>query len=236
VRAAAFTAAFAVAASVGAQAVAGPPYVTDDPEPTETGHWENYHFVMGAGHEEEAGLDLNDGGAKDLQLTAIVPIETEDDWRHSGLGEIELAAKYRFLHQDKDGWTPDVAIFPNVTLPTGPYATGHATVFLPVWAQKDFDKWSVFGGGGYVINPGAGQKNYWLSGLAVTHEISDTLTIGPEVYVRTANEDGARILTGVNLGVVYKVSKHWSLLAAGGPQFEGHERLGMGYISLKLDY
>ena len=28
----------------------------------------------------------------------------------SGLGNIELAAKYRFLHQDQIGW--DVAIFP----------------------------------------------------------------------------------------------------------------------------
>jgi hypothetical protein len=236
VRATAFTVALAVAALASARALAGPPYVTDDPEPTDTGHWENYHFVMGAGREYESGLDLNYGGAKDLQLTAVIPIKTEDDWRSVGLGEIELAAKYRFLHQDEKGWMPDVAVFPNITLPTGPHATGHATFFLPVWAQKDLDKWSVFGGGGYTINPGAGQKNYWLGGLAVTRQITDAITIGPEVYVQTASETRAQSLTGVNLGVAYKLTKHWSLLAAGGPQFEGHDRRAMGYVALKLDY
>jgi hypothetical protein len=130
VRATAFTVALAVAALASARALAGPPYVTDDPEPTDTGHWENYHFVMGAGREYESGLDLNYGGAKDLQLTAVIPIKTEDDWRSVGLGEIELAAKYRFLHQDEKGWMPDVAVFPNITLPTGPHATGHATFFF----------------------------------------------------------------------------------------------------------
>jgi len=39
--------------------------------------------------------------------------------------------------------------------------------FLPVWMQKDVGDWTVYGGGGYWINPGAGQKNWWFTGLAV---------------------------------------------------------------------
>jgi hypothetical protein len=31
-----------LSAATVSPSIAGPPYVTDDPEPTETGHWENY--------------------------------------------------------------------------------------------------------------------------------------------------------------------------------------------------
>ena len=66
-------------ASCGAvPALAGPPFVSDDPEPTEAGHWEIYGFAAGAHMAGEtdgaAGLDINYGGAKELQLTAVVPI------------------------------------------------------------------------------------------------------------------------------------------------------------------
>jgi hypothetical protein len=32
-------------AATASPSIAGPPYVTDDPEPTDTGHWENYLFT-----------------------------------------------------------------------------------------------------------------------------------------------------------------------------------------------
>jgi len=81
---------------------AGPPYVTDDPEPTDTGHWEIYNFIT-ATHTPgdtsgQGGFDINYGAAKDLQLTAVIPIDLESGAR-AGLGDIELAVKYRFLHQ-----------------------------------------------------------------------------------------------------------------------------------------
>lgn len=217
-------------------AMAGPPYVTDDPEPTETGHWENYGFAQAEGPDRQAGLDINIGAAKDLQLSAIIPLQSENSERSLGLGQIVLGAKYRFVHQDKDGWAPDLAVFPTVILPTGRFADGHTQLFLPVWGQKDFSKWSVFGGGGYTINPGADRRNFWLTGLAVTREVTDKLTIGPEVYYQSADRIDAKAETGVNLGVEYKLTEHWSVIAAGGPQWEGPERRGFGYIALKSEF
>lgn len=59
-------------------AYAGPPYLTDDPEPTDVHHYEIYAFGSGTserdGMDGEAGIDFNYGGAKNLQLTAILPI------------------------------------------------------------------------------------------------------------------------------------------------------------------
>jgi hypothetical protein len=217
-------------------ALAGPPYVTDDPEPTETGHWENYHFLMAEGAEGQAGVDLNYGAFKDLQLTAIIPLDSKQGGRSLGIGDVELAAKYRVAHQDKDGWRPDVALYPQVTAPVGPFSTGHPTFSLPLWVQKDLGKWSVFGGGGYTVNPGAAERNYWLSGLAVTREITDGLKIGPEIYYRGADQAQASALIGLNFGLVFKLTGPWSLTAAGGPQFEGSRTRTSGYLGLKLDY
>jgi len=61
--------------------IAGPPYVTDDPEPTDTGHWENYLFteithVAGQSARPEPGIEINYGAFKDTQLTWSFPLTT----------------------------------------------------------------------------------------------------------------------------------------------------------------
>jgi hypothetical protein len=88
----------------GTEAAAGPPFITDDPEPTDTGHWEIYNFAKGTWALGVAigqgGFDINYGTYKDLQLTAVLPADFEQAAKvRLGLGNIELAAKYRFLHQ-----------------------------------------------------------------------------------------------------------------------------------------
>ena len=46
---------------IGSVACAGPPYVTDDPEPPEPGKWEIYSFVEGV-HAHDAGQFLDARG------------------------------------------------------------------------------------------------------------------------------------------------------------------------------
>jgi hypothetical protein len=203
---------------------AGPPYVTDDPEPTRTGGWENYAFVSGTNTPSatagEAGVELNYGGAKDLQLSLDLPAAAFDTAQsRAGGGDVAASVKYRFIHQAEGSWAPDVAVFPAISLPTGAAAfhTGHVSFFLPVWAQKDFGKWSVFGGGGYDINPGSGQRNYGLVGLALTRSISKRLNLGIEVYRQTAQTIGGAALTNLGLGAIYQLTRHWALMASGGP-------------------
>src|SRR5690606_32685348 len=160
----------------GAQAAfAGPPFLTDDPEPTETHHWEIYAPLLeaegrGIDFEGAAGVELNYGAAPDLQLTVGLPIDYAHDaaggrW---GTGDIRLSATYRVFHDENAGL--QIAAFPGITLPTGRNGMGAGKVaaLLPVWTQKNLGPWSVFGGGGYAINPGAGNRDYWTGGVAVT--------------------------------------------------------------------
>jgi hypothetical protein len=224
-------------------ALAGPPYVTDDPEPTRTGGWENYVYVnatngMG-GAVGQAGLELNYGGAKDLQLSASLPLgfDTVGGGRLGG-GDLDLGAKYRFLHADEHGWRPDVAIFPALALPTGARAfdTGHPSLFLPLWAEKDVGPWSVFGGGGYDLNPGRGLRDYALSGVAVTRAVTKRLNLGLEVYHQTPASVGGPALTNLGLGAVYQLTRHWAVMASGGPGLKSPSRAGSSAFYASLQF
>jgi hypothetical protein len=69
----------ALSVATTSPSIAGPPYVTDDPEPTDTGHWENYLFteithVAGQSARPEPGIEINYGAFKDTQLTWSFPL------------------------------------------------------------------------------------------------------------------------------------------------------------------
>ena len=223
---------------------AGPPFVTDDPVPTDRGHWEVYDFVAGVRADGatggQAGLDINYGGAEDLQLTAVVPLGFDTGAGRAGVSNVELAAKYRFLHQAKAGLAPDLAFFPRVFTPTGGtrLGTGHVQLLLPVWAEKDFGPWAVFGGGGVTFNPGRDQRDFWLSGVGVTRALTKRFSLGVEVYHHTRDTRDGADFTGVNLGALLKLSDHWSLIGAGGPGLQNARTEGRSsfYVALKADY
>jgi hypothetical protein len=237
--------ALALSSALPASAVAGPPYVSDDPEPTDHKRWEIYLFATGGGREGETaadgGVDLNYGAAKDLQLTAVLPLSYERAQGRTrvGSGDVELAAKYKFLHQTKGGWRPDVAFFPRAFLPTARsgLGTGRLQLLLPLWAQKDFGPWALFGGGGYQLNPGAGNRDYWLTGLGLTRAVTKKLTLGTEVYHHGPDAAGGKAFTGVNAGLSYKVKGPYSLLLSVGPGLQHRREEGRYavYTALKLD-
>jgi hypothetical protein len=233
--------ALAGAALAATPASAGPPYTTDDPEPTRTGGWENYLLVTGlqtpGDTSGEAGLELNYGGAKDLQLSLVLPLGV-DHGAHTEVapGQVQVGAKYRILHQSK--FLPDVALFPTLNLPTqarglGPTRLG---VFLPLWAEKDFGAWSTFGGGGVDINPGPGARNFTLTGWAVTRQVTRTLNLGVEVWHETPERIGVGSLTALAGGVIWQLSKHYALMGTAGPGLQGDRRAGQGVFYLSLQY
>lgn len=234
-------------ALAAAPAAAGPPYVTDDPEPTDLGHWEIYNFASAEGMHRDwdgaAGFDINYGAVKDVQLTATLPLAfTHEggpggDGTRAGAGDVELGVKYRFVHDEGAGL--QVAIFPRAILPTGGkrFGTGRASFLLPVWAQKDFGPWSVFGGGGYTINPGAGNRDFWQTGIAVTRDLSKRLQLGAEATWEGADAVGARSDAGLGIGGIYKLGGPFSLLVSGGPVKEHHGPTGWrGYAALGLNF
>ena len=228
-------------AGVAAPALAGPPYLTDDPAPTDTGHWEIYAFGAGEGHgqnfDADAGFDLNYGAVKGVQLTATLPLsfshEVQDGWR-SGTGDLELAVKYRFANDEESGFS--AAIFPRAILPTSGIEQGGRTRFLlPLWVEKDFaGRTSLFGGGGYELNPGRGKRNFWQGGVALTHDLSEKLSIGTEIAWQQPDEAGGTSQTSLGAGSIVRLSDHYALLFSGGPTWAGHRTSYHFYGALGL--
>jgi hypothetical protein len=227
--------------AAAAPALAGPPYITDDPVPTDTGHWEIYAFTDGEGEhssiDADAGFDFNYGPVKDVQLTATLPLsfahEAGQGWR-AGTGDVELAVKYRFFNDEKHGLS--VAVFPRAFLPTSTLASHERTrLLLPIWAGKDFaDGTSVFGGGGYELNPGPGNRNFWQAGLAVTHDLSKAVSVGGELAWQQRDVEDGTAETSAGLGTIVKLSDHYALLFSGGPTWADHRTGYHFYGSLGL--
>ncbi len=234
-----------MASLAASAALAGPPFLTDDPEPTETGHWEIYGPLLeaqgqGSRFEGSAGAELNYGPAPDVQITVGLPVAYSHDgagWR-SAPGDLELSVKYRFINDEAAG--VQVAVFPGLSLPTATrgMGAGRVTALLPVWAQKDAGPWSVFGGGGYAFNPGPGNRDYWTGGLAVSRQMTNRLLLGAEIDRQGADTAGGRGATSLGLGVIYDLKKPFRILASAGPTFEddGGETSFHAFLALGIDY
>ena len=224
-RALAAVAALATAFCASA-AQAGPPFLTDDPEPTDTGHWEIYAPALdsagrGGNYDGAFGAEINYGAAPNVQVTVGLPVAFvhDADGLHAGRGDLELSVKYRFYNNEDAGLS--IAVFPGVSLPTAADGLGadQVTGLIPVWAQKDAGRWSVFGGGGYAINPGAGNRNYWTGGVAVSRQFGERLLVGAEADRQGRDTDDGHASTSLGLGAIVNLNEHLRLLGSAGPTF-----------------
>jgi hypothetical protein len=226
-------------------ALAGPPFVTDDPEPVEYRHWELY-----LGSQDVKATDgwsgtaphfeLNYGVIPEMQLHVIAPLAYDNprkgEW-HYGYSDTEVGVKYRFL-QEMD-WQPQVGVFPMLELPTGNsddgLGSGHVEAFLPLWLQKSFGPWTIYGGGGYGINPGEGNRDWTYVGTVAQCHVADNVVVGAELYHRTRTEVDGDPDTAFNLGTLVDVTENHHLLFSAGRSIDGPTRFQV-YIAYQLTF
>jgi hypothetical protein len=214
-----------------ATVLAGPPFLTDDPEPVDYQTWE---FYIGSQHQQTSDgwsgtaphFELNYGVVTNVQLHLIAPLvydAPDNGGSHYGYGDTELGVKFRFIQETEK--IPQVGIFPLLEVPTGSESkglgSGHVQAFLPVWAQKSFGGWTVYGGGGYGINPGAGNEDWGFGGVVLQYQIRENILLGGEIYHRTTMETGGRGDTAFNLGAVIDFTEHQHLLFSAGRSIDG---------------
>ncbi|MFO1014135.1 MAG: hypothetical protein U1E50_10260 [Caulobacteraceae bacterium] len=220
-------------------ALAGPPYLTDDPTPTDKGHWEVLPFVTGGfsgDPEGDVGLDLSYGATDNIQLTATLPLGYErpsGSGLRLGAGNIELAAKIRLLRQEESGL--ELAVFPRLYLPgSGSFADDHAAFLLPVFIGRSGETWSAFGGGGWGWNEGGGSKNYCQLGAVITRQVLPNLNLGLEGSYRTADVVDGEASGIICLGAVYDVNETFHVLGYAGAEVANRAANGDGvwYVSV----
>ena len=224
---------------------AGPPFVTDDPEPVEFRHWEVYVASQHAKDKDgwsgtAPHFEVNYGALPNLQLHLIAPlayVKPDDGSSHYGFGDLELGAKCRFI-QETD-WRPQVGTFLIFDLPTGSSSrglgSGHLRTFLPIWLQKSFGPWQSYGGGGYWINPGSENKNYWFLGWQVQRELSKAITLGGEMFYNTLTAEGEGGRMGFNVGTILNFTDEHHLLFSTGRDIHGQNRFS-AYIAYQWTF
>lgn len=207
-------------------ALAGPPFMTDDPEPAPYGHHEFYIATQQVKTADgRTGtlphLEYNYGVAPDVHLHIILPYafnSPEGEPTQRGYGDTELGVKYRFVQESET--RPMVGIFPILLLPSGNEAkglgNGRSQLFLPIWLQKRWGDWQSYGGGGYWINNAPEGKNHWFYGWQVQKDLSEHLTLGGEIFYSTEAVAGEGSSTGFNLGGSYNFDEHNHLLFSAG--------------------
>jgi len=228
---------------VSATGYAGPPYVTDDPEPVEYGHWEFYlssqHLVTRTAASGTAPhFEVNYGALPGLQLHLIAPLA----YAHSnggrtfyGAGDLELGAKLRFIEESET--RPMVGTFPQFEVPVGAAAkglgTGHLHVLLPLWLQKSVGPWTTYGGVGYWLNPGGGNRNYWYGGWLLQRRVSDLAALGTELFYTTPDQTGGGANVRFNVGLMLDLTEHHHVLFSAGRGLVG-ESVFQGYAAYQL--
>jgi len=222
-------------------ALAGPPFKTDDADPGEYRHGEAYVATQfNIESDGSAGtlphLEVNYGILADTQLHLLIPFRyTNPDGgeAHYGLGDTEVGIKYQLIHETDS--VPAVAVFPLVEIPTGDedrgLGNGKAQIFIPLWLQKSWGPWTSYGGGGYWVNSGEGNQDWWYFGWAVQRNMSRTLTLGAEIYYETADTDDEDDSLGFDVGVIVNLTESHHLLFSAGRDISGPSRLlfYMGY-------
>lgn len=231
-----------------AQVLAGPPFATDDPEPTDYQHYELYvAFQQARTIDGTSGVipqvELNYGAVPNLQIGVAVPLafsRPAGAMRQSGLGDIALSAKYRFLQETNH--RPMAAFFPSVTLATGDagkgLGAGATKIYLPLWLQKSWGSWKSYGGAGYQIDRSTNAKNHWFIGWQVQKEISEHLTLGGELFHSTEAVVGEGSSSGFNLGGFYNFTEHHHLLVSAGRGLSNANRTNQlsSYLGYQLTW
>jgi len=210
---------------------AGPPFITDDPEPVDYQHWEFYIAsvdakVGGDWSGTAPHFELNYGVITNVQLHLIAPLAYDvppAGSAHYGYGDTELGVKFRFF-QETD-YLPEAGIFPLVEAPTGSAGDNLGNsfweVFLPVWLQKSWGDWTAYGGGGYGVNFN-GENNWGFVGGVLQKQVTHNVLIGAEVYHQTAAQvDFPNNGTAFNIGTVIDFSEHQHLLFSAGRSIDG---------------
>jgi hypothetical protein len=218
---------------------AGPPFLTDDPEPVDIGHWEIYGASQwGWQRSAMSGtlphVEVNYGALPGLQLHAIVPgvlAWTRGETLHYGLGDLELGAKFRFI--DEGPLRPQIGVFPLVFVPTGSkergLGSGSVETLLPVWVQKSFGPFTTYGGGGIRL---ATEGTALVFGWLAQRQIWNWLTSGAEVFI-TVPLAGEAVQTQFNMGFIVDLSEQHHLLLSAGPSF-GTEDRAQAYLAYQL--
>jgi hypothetical protein len=224
---------------------AGPPYITDDPEPLQRHHGEflvasqilnaidRFSIVL-------PGVEFNFGLTDNVMSHLIVPFILSKPDSHVATfspGDVELGLKFRFFNETN--LLPQIGTFPHLEIPIGDSAkgagSGSVEVFIPVWFQKEFGPWTTYGGGGLWVQIAQGSTDFCLFGWEIQRELGKKLTLGAKLFATTGSFESARAQIGLNVGGSFDFSNAHHTLFSIGREIKGSDKFLM-YLAYQLTF
>ena len=219
---------------------AGPPFITDDADPVDYGHYELIPFysmdrASDGAEIQGPGADFNYGIWPEvhLNLSAVFTHELPATGGTAyGLGDLRLGAKWRLVDETSD--RPELAVYPAVIFPTGDahegLGNGQVSYQFPVWIEKNWGDWTSYGGGGWTLNHAPGARDYFFGGWQIQRNLSEGTFVGGEIFAQGSDAAGSAGYTLMNLGGGIRLAEGFSLIFTAGHSFAGasHQVAYMG--------
>ena len=224
---------------------AGPPFLTDDPDPVDYQHLEVIpYYLLDRARDDESlqgpAVDLSYGIWPEAHLniqggfTRALP---EGGSAEYGFGDLRIALKQRFVTETDD--RPEIALYPAVIFPTGSAAkglgNGQVSYQFPIWLEKNWGSWSSYGGGGWTLNRAPGQRDYFYGGWQLQKKLNDRWTLGGEIYSQGASGAGSAGYTALNFGGSYSLTPALSIIFTAGHSFAGASH-ALGFIGMDIEW
>lgn len=216
-------------------------FVTEDPVPTEYGHYEINPYV----YEEKVrslnvpelpSAEFNMGVYPELQAHMIIGTLLYALRKGSnayGYTDTEIGMKYRFVQETDD--FPQLGFYPKIILPSGDVergtGEGGASESVPVWFLKNWGGWKLSGGGGYTFTQAPDTFNFPFGGLLLQHDLTKELTLGGEFYAQGKFASDYRSHLRFTFGGNYNFTEEFGILFSVGHSIAG-EKILAGYIGL----
>ncbi len=220
-----------VICACGRPASAGPPFVTNDPDPPEVGQFEiNLPFTLerasdGSRSGQFLTLDLNYGADPNTQISVEVPFayaRAAGGPTSAGAGDLLLEYKRRLGTEAGKGY---FGINPQLLLPSGSESrglgAGRVTAQLPLLYQKRWGETVFYTDLRYHLRRGENGKSYWYLGGAIERQVSPRLKIGAELFGLTPKEDGGKRNALFNVGFKYAINRGNVLMISAGRSLRG---------------
>ncbi len=206
-------------------ALAGPPILTNDTGAPGPGKWEtNMGFTVDKRRDttlyNTPALDLNYGVGDRIQLNYSVSwimLDPTNGGAKNGIGNSEVAVKWRFLDEDKNAMALSVYprfIFNNPVSSADRDLVDKGTVFrLPFQMEKKI--------GIIIINPEIGHDfrqeggDEWLYALALKYDEIKGIEVLTEVF-GTADNSFRKSENVINIGIRSDLSENFTLHASAG--------------------
>jgi hypothetical protein len=214
---------FVVCIPVGV--VAGPPIQTDDTGTPGPDKWEtNMGFTLdkrqNASRYEVPALDLNYGVGERIQLNYSVSwivLDPKDEAAKSGIGNSEVAVKWRFLDEDKHGVA--VSVYPRFIFnnPAGSADRGlvdDGTAFkLPIQMEKKIGIIDFIANFSREFHQRG--SDTWIYSVAVKYAEVKGLAVLAELF-GSADNGFKNAETACNIGFRKDVSENYMIMASLG--------------------